>query len=502
MEFYRLSPADWPDFRAAVREALTDGPLTVAELGQALTSHRAYRHLQPIFDEGAGTLIKPLTWHGDMSLGRPRDGQLTLQRLDDNPQWSGVPDLDQAGPRAVAAYFASYGPAPLDNLHHWLGDGLSAGRKRLQVWLGELGDRLVPVEVEGTETYVLREHVDSLVATGASEAVGLIPGHDQWVMGPGTRDIHVTPPGRRGLMTRKANPVILGGVVCGTWTRTGDDLTVTWLEDRPRPDRAIRLEAGRLGEFLGRDLRLVLRSWSVLHLIHGDVRATHQCIEIKLVGSGIESQPHARGDTKLQSGVEQRFGDDLADPRGHAAGGLLIVQLLEQHHELVAAPPDHCVVGPHGGGDARRHLLKDTVPCCVGVEVVDRLEVVQIDEDQRQGAALSGARGRGVLKPLHQHRPVAHAGERVLPGEQSGAPLGVFGPRAKRGVLDRERCGHRERFESSTTRVVGAAPVMGQIHREDAELRPVLRGQGREQRVLGVPGVVGVDHVDVGHPAQ
>ena len=74
VEYYRLTPSDWPDFRAAVRAALNDGPLTVAELGEALTQHRAYRHLKPVFDEGAGTLIKPLTWQGDMSFGPLRDG--------------------------------------------------------------------------------------------------------------------------------------------------------------------------------------------------------------------------------------------------------------------------------------------------------------------------------------------------------------------------------------------------------------------------------------------
>lgn len=256
--FYRLTPADWPDFRAAVREAVADGPLTVAELGQALARHRAYRHLRPVFDDGAGTLIKPLTWQGDVSLGRSQDGQLTLQSLGDNPRWAGVPDLEVAGPAAVAAYVTTYGPAPLDNLHHWLGNGLSAGHRRLQTWVAELGDRLVPVDVAGTEAYVLREDVDSLLAAVPSEAVRFLPGHDQWVMGPGTKDAHVTPPALRDLMTRKANPVILGGVVCGTWSRTGDDLAVTWLPDATRPDGALELEALRLGEFLGRELRLSL----------------------------------------------------------------------------------------------------------------------------------------------------------------------------------------------------------------------------------------------------
>ena len=136
--------------------------MTVAELGDALARHRAYRHLKPVFDEGAGTLIKPLTWQGDMSFGPPRDGQHTFQRLDDNPRWKGIPDLDDAGPRAITAYLRTYGPATFDHIHYWLGDGLSAGRKRLDRWLAELGDRLVAVDVEGTTAYVVREDVDSL----------------------------------------------------------------------------------------------------------------------------------------------------------------------------------------------------------------------------------------------------------------------------------------------------------------------------------------------------
>jgi len=101
VEYYRLTPSDWPDFRAAVRDALSDGPLTVVELGGVLTKRRVYRHLKPVFDEGAATLIKPLTWQGDMSFGPPRDGQNTFQRLDTNPRWRGIPNVNDAGPRAI-----------------------------------------------------------------------------------------------------------------------------------------------------------------------------------------------------------------------------------------------------------------------------------------------------------------------------------------------------------------------------------------------------------------
>jgi hypothetical protein len=260
VEYYRLTPSGWLDFRAAVRDALSDGPLTVGELGEALAKHSTYRHLKPVFDEGASTLIKPLTWQGDMSFGPPRDGAHTFQRLDRNPRWKGIPDLDDAGPRAVAAYFDTYGPATLENLHYWLGEGLSAGRKRLTTWVAGLGDRLVAVDVEGSEAYALREHVDALGATTPSDAVRFLPGHDQWVIGPGTKDAHVTPPSQRDLMTRKANPVIVGGVVRGTWARKGDDLTVSWLGEHPAPRQAIEQEAGRLANFLGQDLRLNLVS--------------------------------------------------------------------------------------------------------------------------------------------------------------------------------------------------------------------------------------------------
>ena len=104
----------------------------------------------------------------------------------------------------------------------------------------------------------MRDDVEALAATAPSDAVRLLPGHDQWVIGPGTKDTRVTPPDRRDLMTRKANPVIAGGVVSGTWARRGGELSVSWLDPRPRPDAAIEQEAGRLAELMGADLRVRL----------------------------------------------------------------------------------------------------------------------------------------------------------------------------------------------------------------------------------------------------
>lgn len=256
-EHYRLSAGDWPAFRTAIREAVADGPLTISELGAAVTSKAAYRHLRPVFDDGAGTLIKPLTWQGDLCLGPGRDGQLTYQGLAANPRWKGVWDLDEAGPYAIAAYFGSYGPATRDHIDYWLGSGLSAGRKRLQAWLAQLGDRLVEVDVAGRTALVLADDVEDLMSARPSTAVRLLPGHDQWVIGPGTKDARVVPPAHREPVTRKANLVVVAGVVRGTWRRRADVLEVTWFGEYGEPPLALLAqEIARLASLLERSLTM------------------------------------------------------------------------------------------------------------------------------------------------------------------------------------------------------------------------------------------------------
>jgi hypothetical protein len=254
--YYGLTPSDWPLLREAVREALADGPLTRAELAGAITARPKFRHLGFAFADGAGTLLKPLAWQGDMSFGPPRDGHATFQRLDRNPRWAGVPDLDEAGMRAVEAYFRAYGPATPDHVRYWLGEGLGAGRKRIQSWILAFGDRLAAVDLDGEPAYVLREDLQDLAATPATTAVRLLPGYDQWVLGPGTADAHVVPPSRRKLVSRQANIVIVGGFVSGTWSLADDRVVAAWFaEAGPPPREALADEVARLADILDRPLQ-------------------------------------------------------------------------------------------------------------------------------------------------------------------------------------------------------------------------------------------------------
>ena len=258
--FYDLTPSDWPLLREAVREALADGPLTREELGAAVTARPKFRHLGFAFADKSWTLPKALAWHGELSFGPPRDGHATFQRLDGNPRWAGIPELDEAGMHAVEAYFRAYGPATPGHVHYWLGEGLGAGRKRIKSWIAAFGDRLAPVDIDGEPALVLREDFDDLAATPATTAVRLLPGYDQWVLGPGTADSHVVPPARRALVSRQANIVIAGGVVSGTWSLTDDHVITAWFAEAGPPAReALADEVSRLAAIVDRPLQSTIQ---------------------------------------------------------------------------------------------------------------------------------------------------------------------------------------------------------------------------------------------------
>jgi hypothetical protein len=240
-----------------VRKALADGPLTRSELAAALRRSRRYRHLGVHVTDGNDTLLKPLTWQGDMGLGAGRDGEATFLPLDGIPGWAGVPDADEAGPRVVEAYFRTYGPAAPNRLQEWLGSGLGVKRRAIARWLDDLEDRLATVTIEGDGALVLRDDLDDLEAARASTAIRLLPGRDPWVMGPGTDDSHVVPPARREPVSRSANLLLAGGVVAGTWTTRDGRFDVTWFPGAGRrPRGALDEEREKLSSFLGRPLEL------------------------------------------------------------------------------------------------------------------------------------------------------------------------------------------------------------------------------------------------------
>jgi hypothetical protein len=172
--------------------------------------------------------------------------------------WGGVPDPDEAAPAGIVGYLGAYGPATVDALGNWLSGGWF-GKRKLRDWFSALGDRLVEVELEGQPAHVLAEDLDELASAKPTTAVRLLPGFDQYVLGPGTGDGHVVPAARRAAVSKQSgwiSPVVVArGVVCGTWELNGERVRVAWFREAGRPPRkALGEEVARLSSILDRDI--------------------------------------------------------------------------------------------------------------------------------------------------------------------------------------------------------------------------------------------------------
>jgi hypothetical protein len=257
--YFGMTAKEMDMLRAAILDALDEMPLTRAELADAVVARRGLGHVGEALLSSWGELLKPLAWRGDLCLGPSRGTRVTFTRPEAaSSRWAGVPDPEEAAPAATMAYGA-YGPATFDAFVNWLAGGWF-GKRQLRTWFTALGDRLVEVEVDGERALVLAEDADELASARPTTAVRLLPGFDQYVMGPGTADGHVVQAPRRASVSRQSgwiSPVVVaGGVVRGTWRLEGDRVNIAWFREAGQPHRnALKAEIARLSSILERDLR-------------------------------------------------------------------------------------------------------------------------------------------------------------------------------------------------------------------------------------------------------
>ncbi|MDP9271782.1 MAG: winged helix DNA-binding domain-containing protein [Chloroflexota bacterium] len=241
------------------REILDGKILSREELAAAVTALPGLEHIGEALLSGWGTLLKPLAWQGDLCFGPSRGNRVTFTRPQAaSARWGGVPPADEAAPIVIVAYLGAHGPATTDNFRNWLSRG-RIGARTIRSWIHELGDRLVEVDVDGVRANVLAEHVAELTSAHPSSTVRLLPGFDQYVLGPGTEDHHVVPAPRRRAVSRQsgwiAPVVVAGGRVSGTWELEGDPARVAWFTEAGRPPpKALEAEVARLSSMLGREL--------------------------------------------------------------------------------------------------------------------------------------------------------------------------------------------------------------------------------------------------------
>ena len=149
--------------------------------------------------------------------------------------------------------------------------------------------------------------------------------------------------------------------------------------------------------------------------VHGLIRVLQQ--RFRLVGV-VGAQRDADAGRDVGHGVAELEGlrqvrDDLL---GHGLHVLGVGDPRQDHRELVAAETRNRVGLARAGADAARGLHQQVVAHEVAQRVVDLLEVVQIDQKQRQRATRARGLADLVLEPLPQHAPIGQAGEHVEVG--------------------------------------------------------------------------------------
>ncbi len=86
--------------------------------------------------------------------------------------------------------------------------------------------------------------------------------------------------------------------------------------------------------------------------------------------------------------------------------------------ELVAAQASDRVRAAHTTLQADRHLFQEQIADAVSERIVDRLEVVQIDEQQRNQAAVPPCLEQGAGQAIVKQAPVWQSRQRIVIGQE------------------------------------------------------------------------------------
>jgi hypothetical protein len=263
--YFGLTREEAEAMLAAISSALGDRMLTREELAREVGRIVGSEEIGGKLRDGFGALLKPSAFRGDL-LFAPNVGRNVRFARPDRwlPEWEPA-ETDASVREVTRRYLAAYGPATREEFARWFGTTSPAQAGRL---IERLGEDVVPVEVEGTASWMLVGHVQEAEAAAPSGVVRLLPAFDHYVVAAPRDREAVLPWALKGRVYRPQgwlSPVLLvDGRMEGVWRheREGERLAVRIEPFREQPDwarRAAEGEAGRLSHFLGGDLDL---EWS------------------------------------------------------------------------------------------------------------------------------------------------------------------------------------------------------------------------------------------------
>ena len=148
-------------------------------------ARRGYGHLGDALRSGWGTLLKPYAWQGDLCFGPSQGNRVTFTTpMTASSRWAGVPGARRScacRDRVVPPRVRSGGRRCVRSL-----DRVRPDRQAPRsTWFDALGRVVAEVDVGGERAYVLAEDLDDLRSTKPTRTLRLLPGFDQFVLGPG-----------------------------------------------------------------------------------------------------------------------------------------------------------------------------------------------------------------------------------------------------------------------------------------------------------------------------
>jgi hypothetical protein len=250
--------------RAAVWEALDGRCLLRDELAEAVVERVGGAARERLLSGFAFFL-------GELCQGPPQGTRITLARPDQwIDGWCEVTDEDEALREVCRRFLHAYGPARPAAFCDWFSSATFKVAEARMLF-DDLAAELTEVSVEGRRSFILAG--DEPFATRPDQ-VRLLPEYDVYVMGFRERD-ELVPPAVRELVAehgrgRYEGPagvrfVLVDGIAAGLWERKRRgrriELRVRLARRAGKAVRAeLRLEAERVGAFLGLDPELGIES--------------------------------------------------------------------------------------------------------------------------------------------------------------------------------------------------------------------------------------------------
>jgi Winged helix DNA-binding domain len=210
-----------------------------------------------------GTILKPAAFNGHLCFGPSVGQRVQFTRPSSWLAAAAAPiDPQAAGAEVARRFLAAYGPATYQDLARWWnGGGVATARQ----WIAALGEEVSPVELDGTQAWMLAAEARKLGELPLSRSVRLLPAFDQYVIAASCHAAHLLPGNLRIRVYRPQGWIsavlLVNGFMQGIWRHQirGSRVEVVIEPFVKAPSwvhRAAAQEAERLAEFLGCSLSL------------------------------------------------------------------------------------------------------------------------------------------------------------------------------------------------------------------------------------------------------